>query len=119
MSNYTPTADMIYDGASSADQVSFQLPGHNRATPHFVVFDRKVPTSRSTTAEYRIRVVQGFLNAEGVRVENRAVLECINRVPLEGVGTSEAIKANIGRLATMLADPGLVNQMVDTLILPK
>lgn len=119
MSNYTPTEDMIYDGASSADSVSFQLPGHTRSSPHFVIFDRKVPTAQSTMAEYRIRVIQGFLDAEGGRVKNRAVLECTSRIPLDGVGVATAVKANIGRLATMLADQNLVNQMVDTQILPR
>lgn len=119
MSNYSPTEDMIYDGASSADSVSFQLPGHSRTTPHFVIFDRKVPAARSTMAEYRIRVIQGFLDAEGARIDNRAVLECTNRIPLDGVGVAEAVKANIGRLAVMLADPAMVNQMVTSLILPR
>lgn len=119
MSNYTPTADMIYDGASSADSVSFQLPGHSRTVPHFVMFDRKVPNARSTMAEYRIRIIQGFLNTEGTRVENRAVLECVNRIPLDGVDVASAVKANIGRLAVMLADPAMVDQMVTSLILPR
>lgn len=119
MSNYSPTADMIYDGASSADSVSFQLPGHTRTKPHFVMFDRKVPNARSTMAEYRIRVIQGFLDAEGARVDNRAVLECVNRIPLDGVGVADEVKANIGRLAVMLADPALVDQMVNSLILPR
>jgi len=70
-------------------------------------------------AEYRIRIIQGFLDTESNRVENRSVLECVNRIPLDGVGVADAVKANIGRLAVMLADPAMVDQMVTSLILPR
>lgn len=118
MPNYVPSTDMVYDGASSADSVSYQLPGHTVSEPHFMIIDRKVPTTRSTTAEYRIRIYQGFLDAEGTRVPERSVLELTCRRPVSGVGVIDAVKGNITRLAGMLSDAALVDQMANTQILP-
>lgn len=118
MPKYVPPTDMVYDGASSADSVSYQLPGHSVTTPHYMIIDRKVPHARSTTAEYRIRIIQGFLNAEGQRVNERAVLEMTCRRPITGVAVVDSVKGNIARLASMLGDEMLVDQISNTQILP-
>lgn len=63
--SFTIPATMFYDGAKSADSVTYQLEGHTPAVPKIIIFDRKVPTGNAPKEQYRVRYIGGSVDAQG------------------------------------------------------
>lgn len=117
MADYIVPTNWKFDGSKDADTVRYLLPGHTVQSPRFAIIDRKVPTSSGGIPQYRIRIFEGFTDANGVTVTTRNTLDFTCRWPQ--VAPAANVKANIGLLGAMLVDVDFQSDIVDEQLLPR
>lgn len=70
---------------SGSDSITFIRPGHTAAAPRLAIFDRKVPTpvsgNTAPVGQYRLRLIDGHVDSEGVPLSQRSIVEINIRQP--------------------------------------
>lgn len=108
-------------GRNGSDSVTFVRPGHTVEAPRLAIFDRKQPVANGgngfSVPQYRIRLMDGHVDVDGVPVKERSIVEVTIRHP---VGASDtAIEASIAAAAALLADVEVVTNATDDLMFPR
>lgn len=109
-----------YIFSQTADSVTVARPGHTVSEPRLAIFDRKVPVQGPngfSVPTYRVRLIDGHVDAEGAPIKEKSLVEVTIRNPLSVNGTS--VTASIAAVATMLADAEFVNDAVVDQMMPR
>lgn len=114
-----PTGWLEY-GRNGSDSVTFVRPGHTVEAPRLAIFDRKQPVANGngfSIPQYRIRLIDGHLDADGLPLKERSIVEVVIRHPLSATDTS--VETSIAAVAALLADTQVVGNATDDLMFPR
>lgn len=104
-----PDGYAIYGYSNNGDTVTAYKSDSTSAAPHFLVIDRKrgeFSTSSKTWSipSYRIRVIRGNVDGEGMPVPERTLAEITFRAP---VGRDAEVAPLLVDVLAIMNDPGL------------
>lgn len=82
-------ADWVFQSsANNGNSVTYTLPGHTTQEPKIAVFSRVIPSYSAKTGwtvpSYRVRVIEGVLDADGNPVETRTTVDATFRSSMSG-----------------------------------
>lgn len=106
------------------DQTTFIMPGHTASEPRLAIFTRRAVSSNgsngSANPSYRVRIIRGFLDAEGVALP-RAVVDAEIRWP--SAAPAADIYAIIAAAGVILSNvdfqqDAVVEQLLPTTVTP-
>lgn len=118
MSDFTIPATWRFNGSANKDQTSFLLAGHSVKAPRIALFTRSVPSSTgSEVPSYKVKFVEGQLDADGNPIVTRTNAEFSVRWPLNGDPVK--VKALLAEMAAVLSDPEFLSDMIDEQVLPR
>lgn len=118
MTDFTTPATWRFNGSASKDQTSFLLAGHSVKAPRIALFARSVPSSTgSETPSYKVKFVEGQLDASGNPIATRTNAEFSVRWPLNG--DPAKAKALLAELAAVLSNSEFISDMIDEQLLPR
>lgn len=118
----TQTAPTGYKEFSrnGSDSVTFIRSGHTTSAPRLAIFDRKVPVANGngfSVPQYRFRLIDGHVDAEGVPLKERSIIEVIVRHPVGIDATS--ITTALADASAIVGDAEFVNDALVDLMFPK
>jgi hypothetical protein len=102
---------------SIKDQTKFTLTGHSVTTPHLVIFDRKVPTSVGAVPSYRIRVIKGEEDEDGIPLSTKPIID--TNIRWDQGATASSVKGLLAYLGAVLSDTDFQDDVVDAQRLPR
>lgn len=119
MAQIAPIAWAQY--AANGDSVTFVRAGHTVTKPSLALFTRKAPIPNGqggySVPTYNVRFINGHVDANGVPLKERSIVEINVRHPVGASATD--ITAAIAEAATMLADAEFVNDATSDLMFPR
>lgn len=120
MADFAIPVGWKFYGANSGNQTTFTLPGHTVAEPHLAIFDRKVPVvqnGQSTVPSYRVRIIRGVADPDGILLSTRITCDLTIRWPLQA--TPADIMADMASLAAVVGDADFQDDVANELLLPR
>lgn len=97
-----PATWRFYGASSDGSQVTFTRPGHTVQEPRLAIVDRKIGVfdsnrQRWSTPEYRVRVVDGVLDADGNPDPTRTIadLTCRSSLASNGGARGDEVVADL------------------------
>lgn len=93
MAFQVPADWKFQSSANNGNSVTYTLPGHTTAQPKIAVFSRVIPTYSAKTGwsvpSYRVRVIEGVLDADGNPVETRTTVDATFRCSMKNSGQAK------------------------------
>lgn len=85
-------ADWVFQSsANNGNSVTYALPGHTTQQPKIAVFSRVIPSYSAKTGwsvpSYRVRVIEGVVDADGNPIETRTTVDATFRCSMSGGAT--------------------------------
>ena len=114
---FTLPATLHYDGARDKDSVTFQRDGHTPVCPKVMIFDRKIPSATAPKESYRVRAIQGSLDATGAP---RAISTTVELVISSHMQTpSTEVGACLNEILAIIAAEGFADLAITQQRLPR
>lgn len=107
-------------GRDGNNSVTFLRPGHTVQAPRLAIFNRKPPVANGngfSVPTYRVRLIDGHLDADGVAMRERSILDLTIRQPVDASAT--AITTSLSALAAMLSDAAFVDDATVDYMFPR
>lgn len=105
MSFTLPSGWTFQSSSNNGNQVTYTLPGHTVQAPRLAIFSRVIPTYDQkvgwSVPSYRVRVIHGVVDADGVPVETRTSYDATIRWSMSGNGASEGDEATTEMVAIL------------------
>lgn len=108
-------------GRNGLNSITFVRPGHTTTAPRLLIINR-VEAQQNGGGEfslptYRVRFIDGHVDAEGNPKAARSHVELVVRQPVDSV--DDPIKTSLGYLKDLLADPDFVDDATADLMFPE
>lgn len=107
-------------GRDGKDSVTFLRPGHTVQAPRLMIINRKPPVANGSgfsVPTYRVRLIDGHQDVDGVSLKERSILELTIRNPIDA--SPAVIGASITQLAAMLGSADFVDDATVDYMFPR
>jgi hypothetical protein len=120
LADFTVPGTWTYDGSANANQSTYRVTGHTTQENYLVIFDRKIPVAVNgvfSSPQVRTRIIRSFLDADGVPMAKKAVIDTTVTWPLEADASD--VKAMVTLQGAIYSDAQIASDFVDDQDIPR